>query len=366
MPRLPAGATQDEVRRHNVSTLLRHVHVHGAISRAELTSVMGLNRSTIKALVAELDDAGLVREEIPETRLGAGRPSHVVVPRPDAAYVLSANVRVDGISAAAVALAGTVLARREFRIDGVGSRPEVVVGRLAAELRKLRDRVPAGAWPVGVGVGVPGLVRRADGYIEHAPNLTWRNVDFGRLLGERLGLGVPLHIGNDGDVGALAEHTRGAGRGVDNMIYMAGDVGVGGGLIVDGRMVRGAGGYAGEIGHVMVNPAGRPCRCGSVGCLETEVGEDALLVAAGLEPGGGRPALSAVLAGARGGDPAASAAVRHVAGWLGAESPTWSTSSTLSWSSWVGRSRRCSRPPSRQSVPSSIGGPSACPASRSG
>jgi predicted NBD/HSP70 family sugar kinase len=188
---------------------------------------------------------------------------------------------------------------------------------LAGELRKLHDRVPAGAWPVGVGVAVPGLVRRADGYIEHAPNLTWRNVAFGRMVGERLGLVVPLRIGNDGDVGALAEHVRGAGRGVDNMIYMAGDVGLGGGLIVDGRMVHGAGGYAGEIGHVLVNPGGRQCRCGSAGCLETEVGEDAVLVAAGLSPGSGRAATSEVLRRARAADPTAVAAVEHVAQWLG-------------------------------------------------
>ncbi|MGH8866499.1 MAG: ROK family protein, partial [Actinomycetes bacterium] len=295
MARRP-GATQDEMRRHNVSMLLRLVHVHGAVSRAELTSLMGLSRSTIKALVAELAEAGLVVEEIPATGLGAGRPSYVVMPRGDTAYVLGANVGVDSVAVAAVGLGGGVLARREYRIKGLGAKPDVVAGRLASELHRLQTQVPRGAWLVGVGVGVPGIVRRSDGHVEFAPNLTWRDVPFGGLLERRLGLDVPLRVANDGDVGAMAEHVRGAGRGVHTMLYIAGEVGIGGGLVVDGRMLHGAGGYAGEIGHMMVNPTGRGCRCGSVGCLETEIGEEALLRAAGKEPSEGRRGHQRVLA----------------------------------------------------------------------
>ncbi|HEU4674436.1 MAG TPA: ROK family protein [Motilibacteraceae bacterium] len=316
MERRSAATTQDEVRRHNVSTLLRHVHVSGDLSRAELTSLMGLNRSTIKALVTELGDAGLVTEQIPETRFGAGRPSHVVVPRADAAYVLAANLGVDGVSAAAVGLGGRILARKEYRLSGVGSKPALVVGRLATELRKLVGQVPDGRL-VGIGVGVPGTVRRSDGFVEQAPNMEWFGVPVAALVGERLGYGVPVRVGNDGDLGALAEHVRGAGRGCDNMIYIAGEVGVGGGLIVDGRTLQGAGGYAGEIGHMLVNPDGHRCRCGSTGCLETEAGEQALLREAGEPIDGGRPAARRVLERARGGDPVAQAAVDRVATWLG-------------------------------------------------
>ena len=98
----PSGATQDEIRRLNVSTLLRQIHVHGELSRAELTTRMGLNRSTIKVLVEELSEAGLVVETIPETSARAGRPSHVVGPRTDTAYVLAANIGVDTVTVAAV------------------------------------------------------------------------------------------------------------------------------------------------------------------------------------------------------------------------------------------------------------------------
>jgi predicted NBD/HSP70 family sugar kinase len=168
-----------------------------------------------------------------------------------------------------------------------------------------------------VGIGVPGIVRRTDGHIELAPNLGWENVPFGALVAERLGLGVPLQVGNDADLGALAEHVRGAGQGVGDLIYLAGEVGLGGGLIVDGRMLHGFGGYAGEIGHLLVNPNGRDCRCGSSGCLETEVSGQALLVAAGLPDDSGHRAVLDLITRAGEGEPVAAAAADHVARWLG-------------------------------------------------
>ena len=127
----PSGATQDEIRRLNVSTLLRQIHVHGQLSRAELTARMGLNRSTIKVLVEELSDAGLVVETIPETSARAGRPSHVVGPRTDTAYVLAANIGVDTVTVAAVGLGGMINARAEYRLPGPGVDHEAVVERLA-------------------------------------------------------------------------------------------------------------------------------------------------------------------------------------------------------------------------------------------
>jgi predicted NBD/HSP70 family sugar kinase len=258
-----------------------------------------------------------VSEQIPETRLGAGRPSHVVVPRRDGAYVLAASVGDDAVTVAAVCLGGAILTRKEFRVNGRRTRPQVIAGRVASELLSLQQRMAPGSWAAGVGIGVPGIVRRTDGHIELAPNLGWENVPFGALVAERLGLGVPLQVGNDADLGALAEHVRGAGQGVGDLIYLAGEVGLGGGLIVDGRMLHGFGGYAGEIGHLLVNPNGRPCRCGSSGCLETEVSGQALLVAAGLPDDSGHRAVLDLITRAGEGEPVAAAAADHVARWLG-------------------------------------------------
>lgn len=311
-----SGATQDEIRRRNVSTLLREVHVQGEVSRAQLTARMGLNRSTIKALVDELSDSGLVAETIPETGLRAGRPSHVVGPRSDTAYVLAANLGVDTVTVAAVGLGGVINARSEYRLPGPGVDYESVIDRLADELRRLHGAVAPGGWLAGVGVGVPGAVRHADGFVEFAPNLGWRGVPFRDLLSERLGLPVQTSVGNDGDLGGLAEHVRGAGRGIGHLIYLAGEVGIGGGIVVDGRILTGSHGYGGELGHMMVNPGGRPCRCGSRGCFETEAGEDAVLVACGREAGGGRAALVEVFAAASQGETRAVEGLQSIAVWV--------------------------------------------------
>jgi len=239
----------------------------------------------------------------------------VVKPRHDSAFTLAANLGVDAVQVAVVGLGGRVHARAEYRIDGVGSDPRAVARRLVRRLRALRAKAGC-ARLVGVGVGVPGVVRQADGFVEIAPNLQWQQAPFGDMLREEFG-SVSVRVGNDGELGALAELVRGAGRGAQNLVYIAGEVGIGGGIVVDGRMVRGAGGYAGEIGHVVVDPDGRACRCGSRGCLETEAGEEALLRAAGLPADGGRAAVRRLVERARAGDPTAVGAVDHVAGWLG-------------------------------------------------
>ena len=277
---------------------------------------MGLNRSTIKALVGDLCDAGLVVETIPETGLRAGRPSHLVGPRSDTAYVLAANLGVDTVTVAAVGLGGVINARSEYRLPGPGVDHETVIERLAAELRTLSKSVKPGAWLAGVGVGVPGAIRQADGFVEFAPNLGWRGVPFAQLLSQRLGLPVQTSVGNDGDLGGLAEHLRGAGRGIGHLIYLSGEVGIGGGIVVDGRMLTGAHGYGGELGHMMVNPNGRPCRCGSRGCFETEAGEDAVLVACGRTAGGGRAALLEVFAAASQGEERALEGLQSIAVWV--------------------------------------------------
>jgi predicted NBD/HSP70 family sugar kinase len=149
-----------------------------------------------------------------------------------------------------------------------------------------------------------------------APNLGWVDVPLGDRLAEALGIDVPIAVANDGDLGVLAEHRRGAAVGVADVLYVSGEVGVGGGVIADHRALTGAAGFAGEIGHVPVNPGGSPCRCGSIGCWETEVGEGALLALAGLPPDAGRAGIERVLAEAAAGAPAAIAALEHVGRWL--------------------------------------------------
>ncbi|MBO4204763.1 ROK family transcriptional regulator [Micromonospora echinofusca] len=311
-----AGPSQEEIRRQNLGALLRYVHVHGATSRAELTTTLGLNRSTIGALTADLTTAGLVSESSARETGRAGRPSLVVRPESERVYAYAYSIEVDRLRAARVGLGGAVLDRRETDRPR-GLTAEQTVPLLADFVRQMHGKVPADSVYVGAGVAVCGMVRRDDGLIRLAPHTGWIDEPLGRALGRELACGAPVSIGNVADVAAFAEHARGAAAGCDNVIYLYGDVGVGAGIIAGGRRVTGHGGYGGEVGHMVVNPAGRPCGCGSRGCWETEIGEHALLTAAGRDTARGYDALLTVIDAADRGDARAQAAVRQVGDWLG-------------------------------------------------
>ncbi|GAA0647276.1 ROK family transcriptional regulator [Kutzneria viridogrisea] len=278
-----AGTRPDEVRRHNRTALLRRLHVGGPCTRAELAAELGLNRSTIKALVDGLAEGGLVVEQVSAKRLGAGRPSLLVLPQPRALWVLAVDVGVEQTTVAAVGFGGEVLGSRTWTLSRGASSVQDVVGKVALAARRLADRL--GGSPVGAGVSVPGVVRR-DGYVHEAPNLHWTGVHLGELLATALRR--PVLVGNDAELGALAEHTRGVARQAADMVFVSVDVGVGGGVISERAAVRGTGGSVGELGHMVVRPGGRSCYCGCRGCWETEVGEDALCRALSLPEGSAR------------------------------------------------------------------------------
>jgi predicted NBD/HSP70 family sugar kinase len=315
-----AGPSQEEVRRHNLGALLRYVHLHGATSRAELTGHLGLNRSTIGALTADLAAAGLITEQAPRALGRAGRPSLVVRPESDRVYGYALSIEVDRLRAARVGLGGVVLDRRE------SARPRGVqvldtVAPLARFVLDMHRGVPAGARYVGGGVAVAGMVRREDGMVRLSPHIGWVDEPVGAALSAELepelGAGATLTVGNIAEVAAFAEHARGSAAGGDHVVYLHGDVGIGGGFIAGGRRLTGHGGYGGEVGHMVVNPDGLDCGCGSRGCWETEIGEHALLRHAGRADASGRDAVLAVVDAAVRGDRVARNAVRHVADWLG-------------------------------------------------
>ena len=310
------GIGQDAVRRANMSALLTVVHLQGPTTRAALTAALGLNRSTIGDLTGELEELGLVLEEPPGDDVApgrrSGRPSLVVTPRPDIA-VLAVALDVDRITAALVGLGGTVLERRVRQHQRGEHHSERVAESVAQMCAELTSRSEARL--VGVGVSVPGAVRDSDGLVRFAPNLGWTDEPFAELLSQRLQRVVMT--GNDADLGVRAEHLRGAAAGANDVAYIAGSVGIGGGFFVGGVPLRGSSGLAGEVGHVLVDSSGERCRCGAVGCLETKVGENQLLAAAGRLPGGGPPAVAEEIQAADAGDSRAGAAVDEAAHWLG-------------------------------------------------
>lgn len=311
------GHRSETVRRANLSAIVRALHLRGPLSRSELGVGTGLTRSTIRGLVGELAAAGLVDEEPSPSAGTPGRPSPTVRPDSDAALALALEINVDSLAVAIVGFGGTI--HELVRVD----RPRAhlsdvdITSDLIELARPQIDALRDDPSLVGVGVAIAGVVRRSDGMVRHSPNLGWRDVPIGERLTAALGLDAPLWVVNEADLGAVAEHRRGAAAGADAVLYVTGEVGVGGNLLLDGQPLVGAAGYAGEIGHLPVNPAGQRCGCGSVGCWETEIGERAMLARAGRRRDGGREAVSDVIAAARAGEPRALAAVDHVGTWLG-------------------------------------------------
>nr|WP_211178081.1 ROK family protein [Pseudonocardia acidicola] len=273
--------------------MLRRLHIDGPCTRATLATELGLNRSTIKAVVDGLAESGVVTEAVPAQRSGAGRPSLLVLPQPQSAVVLAVDIRVDQVTMAMVGIGGQVLGRHSWNLHRTTRLPGEVITHIAESAELLREELAVTTQ--GVGVSVPGVVRRSDGLVHEAPNLGWRDV----ALGQRLAavLQRPVQVANDAELGALAEHVRGAARGSSDLVYLSADVGVGGGVIAGGRPLRGTGGHVGELGHMLVRPGGRACFCGAQGCWETEVGEAALCRALGLPEDTPRGVLVAELRG---------------------------------------------------------------------
>lgn len=274
------GNRLDATRQHNLSTILTTVHHHPGTSRAELTRLTGLNRSTVGALVGELADLRLAREVAPAQHASRGRPSPLVYPRSEI-VALAINPDLDALVIGLVGLGGTVHRRERYQWKGAPSVAETVEVA-AVVLERFRNDTSPTPWVVAVGVAVPALVRSDDSSIVRAPHLDWTEEPLGEILTAALGL--PVVVRNDARVGTIAETVFGAGRGVRDLVYLNGSPsGVGGGAIVDGVALRGHDGFGGEMGHTAVAGGRDQCHCGRRGCLETEVSLARLLKALGRD-----------------------------------------------------------------------------------
>ncbi|WP_022889523.1 ROK family protein [Agromyces italicus] len=273
------SGTFDGVHSRNLAKVLGLVHLEGARSRAALTAATGLNRSTIAALAAELAEAGLVEERAPDPTNRVGRPSPVIAAHPGVTAI-AVNPEVDAVTFAAVGLDGRIPIRERIDVDHLVS-PEEVAAIVASTVARWSDGPLRSARIVGVGLAVPGLVRAADGLVRLAPHLEWNDAPLRELVESATGL--PTAVGNDASLGARAEHLFGAGRGIDDLVYLNGGAsGIGGGLVVGGVAVAGANGYAGEFGQNRPGIAVADDRRAEGGVLEDEVARSRLLEVVGL------------------------------------------------------------------------------------
>jgi predicted NBD/HSP70 family sugar kinase len=303
--------TQQGIRRRNLARVLHAVSAEGSLSRAAVASRIGLTRAAVSTLVDELIRWGLLEELGPERPGRVGRPGSALAVSGRGPAGIGAEVGVDHLAVCAVDLRGTVRARAVRHVANRGRAPGPVIEELTALVRRVvAEAEREGLWPAGLAVAVPGLVARDGRTVVRAPNLDWRDADLGALLPGAL----PLTVDNEANFGALAELWLGAGTPRD-FLHVSAEIGIGAAVVVDGQLLRGKRGFAGELGHVPVRPDGPACACGGRGCLEQYAGEEAVLRAAGLEPG---EDVVGLLAGrAEGGDEAVRQALRDAGSALG-------------------------------------------------
>ncbi|WP_261620166.1 MULTISPECIES: ROK family protein [Pseudarthrobacter] len=234
-------------------------------------------------LIGQLVGLGLLYESAPTGEAQVGRPSPEVRPNPSAA-ALAVNPEIDAVTVGLVSLGGNVRKKIRFPTDRIPTAREAV-NIAAAVIAGMRSELDSAYRIVGVGVAVPGLVNRSEGVVRHAPHLGWRDEPVAQMLAEATG--YSCRAANDASLGAEAELIFGAGAGMQNLVYLNGGAsGIGGGVVVGGKLLAGASGYAGELGHTFVRSEGRACHCGGSGCLETEVSQGPLLTLAATENGG--------------------------------------------------------------------------------
>ena len=280
-----SGATNQNLRAHNLSLALRHILANpGAINRAGIAAQTGISRATMSRLVDELIATGLVEESDDKLATGGrGRPTSVLSPASGTVIALGLQVNISVLGAYLVDLSGNVLARETLEGDFSGSDPQATLRKLARMGRRvLREGREEGTTFLGSALALPGLV--SGDTLVTAPNLGWKNIPFEELTHPLHDLHVTL-IANEADLAAFAvAHPRpGVPEGPASFIYVSGEVGIGGGLVINHQPLSGAHGWSGEIGHICVEPQGNVCSCGARGCLETIAGLKALCRAAGLE-----------------------------------------------------------------------------------
>ncbi|ATG50855.1 transcriptional regulator [Brachybacterium vulturis] len=276
------------MRSANLSLLLRHLHTRGGRSRATLAQETGLSKASVTSLVSDLAELGLVQEGQVERRGTVGRPGTEVRISPLHVAGIGLELNVDYLAVCLRDLAGEVRFTSSVPMpyvldatvaDGRAYPPGLVLDRVAQQLAEsLEVASREGLWVAGVTIAPPGPIDYEGGSVRVAANLGWTDVPLGEELAARLGPEHPaLSLENDAKLSALAEAPRLARRGITDLVYLTGDMGVGAGILAEGRLIRGWSGFSGEVGHIGLDPAGVRCRCGRRGCWETMVGFDTVL-----------------------------------------------------------------------------------------
>ncbi len=275
------ASSQQLLKVINRMALVRHLCVHPGLSRADLAAEVGLTKSTISLLVRELIAEGWLIESIvvPTGDLGR-RPTPLFI-NPEQLLLLGAEVGIESVRVVATTLTGDIRARA-VAAYGASRSAKSCIGVLASLLLKVRGQLEATQRIIGIGVGLPGGVDEHQGILHFAPNLGWRDLPVGQWLADRLIdtplANTPLYLQNEADVAALGEmEFNASAQPVDPLLYVSINQGVGAGVIVGDRLLTGSRGFAGEVGHMVLQIDGPRCSCGRRGCAEALIGMRAML-----------------------------------------------------------------------------------------
>ena len=275
---LPEKATHQQTRTFNQQLVLRALHDHSPLSRADLARLTGLTRTSVGDLVGTLIDDGLI-EEVGRGQSSGGKSPILLRVAPDGRHLIGLDLGEAQFSGAVVNLRGEILRSIHLPLEGRNGDAAVELVVQLVDALRADDRSPL----LGIGIGAPGIIDTSTGTVRWSVNLNWAELRLGPLLEQRYG--VPVVVANDSHAAALAELTFFRRPRPNNLIVIKVGRGVGAGIILNGQLFQGDGYGAGEFGHVSMGSADAPCRCGREGCLETMTSMRALVDAAGaVEP----------------------------------------------------------------------------------
>jgi glucokinase-like ROK family protein len=292
---------QHVVKVENKSLVLEKIIEHSPISRADIAGITGLNKGTVSSLVNELILENLINESGPGKSSGGRRPVMLHFNQL-AGYSIGIDLGVNYILGVLTDLNGNICVEKQSEFSL--STYEDILSELFSIIDSLVAAAPKCPYGiVGIGIGVPGIVNK-ESKILLAPNLDWRNVELKPDVEEKYG--VPVVIENEANAGAYGEKKFGVGKEFDNIIYVSVGIGIGAGLILNGKLYRGNNGFSGELGHMTIDVNGPKCSCGNRGCWELYASEKFLLneaQRAGLQVESGRKvSLETIMEMARSGD----------------------------------------------------------------
>jgi glucokinase-like ROK family protein len=314
------------VRELNRSIILNQLRTH-THSRADLAAITGLNKTTVSSLINELLAHRFVRE-IGSNPSAGGRPAVLLELNPAAGDIIGVEIGVGYLNVVLTDFCAGILWKRQALFTESDSQPQVMQYAITLVQQAIHQCEQTGARLLGIGIAVPGLVDTATGTLVYSPNLEWRNVPLRQIFAAKFGL--PIFVDNDANAAALAEHYMGATQQIDNYVSVVANAGIGAGIVLGGQVFHGITGYAGEVGHVTLEPDGPPCHCGNRGCWERLAGQSALIErvhkaiqagAASSIKGSNENAhslcLHAILEAARQGDAVAQSALAETGRYLG-------------------------------------------------